>query len=323
MLYVINENTDAYFNAALEQHLLHSFDEDIFMLWRNRDAVVMGKHQVAYKEVNYPYVKKHGVQVVRRITGGGTVYHDTGNINFTFIDRIADRTKLIDFKRYLVPMQKALKAIGVDVTISSTNDLLIGKKKISGNAAHAFSQQKKIIHHGTLLFNSNLAQLGDAIRPGEAQFTSKAVNSNRTTVTNISEHTIHSDIGLFIDELKKQILIDKEFSEHSLTKSDETIVQGLVETKFKTWDWNYGYSPQYELSSNKLFGINNLSCKIKVKNGLVLEASGLKDESTVDLSFLEGLQHRASVFLACEEQFSEAFGLDPKKVTQGLMSMFH
>lgn len=311
MLYVQNHSTNAYFNAALEQYLLHEFDQDIFMLWRNENAVVMGKHQVAYKEVNYPYVKENGVQVVRRITGGGTVYHDLGNINFTFIERIEDRTKLIDFRRYLEPMRDAFARMGVQLEITKTNDLTLQGKKISGNAEHVFSQQKKVIHHGTILFNSNLQHLGKAIKPGKGVFESKGVNSNRSTVTNVKDALPQDvDIQLFMDELRDEVLRGKEYSIHQLSKQDIESVSALQAEKFDHWKWNYGYSPAYSFTRSDVFNSLGLEVHLAVKNERFTSFKFVQQGQQIPCEFMLDIRHEWNEVLACKNQLEERLNME-------------
>lgn len=313
MIVISHDHTDGFFNAALEQYLLHEFEDDIFMLWRNKNAVVMGKHQVAYKEVNYPYVTENDVQVVRRITGGGTVYHDLGNINFTFIDRIADKEKMIDFKRYLVPMQAALSRLGLEVEITKTNDLTLEGKKISGNAAHVFNQQQKIIHHGTLLYNSDLKTLGRAIKEGKGKYDSKGVNSNRSTVTCIADHMSDApDIEHFMNLLAGEILRDKNVSHYFLKPDDIKKVEALRDEKFIHWNWNYGYSPKYSLSRENAFEMDGSMLQLEVKQGEILSASFDHNGATITLNSLVGKQHNPNDIEPVWSDLEKEIGSDLK-----------
>jgi lipoate---protein ligase len=292
MMYIHNTSINAYFNAALEQYLLHEFDDDIFMLWQNENAVVLGKHQVAYKEVNYPYCSEHGVQVVRRITGGGTVYHDMGNVNFTFIDRIEDSTKLIDFKRYLEPIKEALQRMGINAVINAANDLTLDGMKISGNAEHVFSQKKKVIHHGTLLYGSKLETLGIAIEAGSGKFESKGVNSNRSKVTNINNNTPQTaDTQAFINRLKEEILGEAGFRHYVLSDDDISAVSSLQKQKFETWEWNYGYSPAYTFTRKNVFEKAGYNCLLKVKDGNILTAQFGENLDMKTVEVLQGVPH--------------------------------
>ncbi len=183
MLCIHLKNQDPYFCLAAEEYFLKNFREDIFMLWQSEDTIVVGKHQNALGEINYRFVREKGIQVARRISGGGTVFHDSGNVNFTFIKNVKGPSE-ISFKIFTTPVVEALAQLGVTATTSGRNDLLINGFKISGNAEHVF--KNRVLHHGTLLFNSDLENLGQAIKVIPGKYESKAVQSNRSPVANIS-----------------------------------------------------------------------------------------------------------------------------------------
>jgi lipoate-protein ligase A len=182
MLCIQLKNNDPYFCLAAEEYLLKNFSEDIFMLWQSENTVVLGKHQNAMAEINYPFVHKNGITVARRISGGGTVFHDAGNVNFAYIRNVNSPAE-ISFKLFTRPVVEALAKLEVTATSSGRNDLLVDGKKISGNAEHVF--KNRVLHHGTLLFNSNLETLGQSIKVIPGKYHGKAVQSNRSVVTNI------------------------------------------------------------------------------------------------------------------------------------------
>ena len=183
MLFVENASLDPYFNIAAEEHLLKNFESDVIMLWRSNPSVVVGKHQNTLAEINLGFVRKNNIPVIRRLSGGGTVFHDPGNINFTFIKQ-AEKEKLVDFKAQTAPVIEFLNNIGVDARFEGKNDLRVNGLKISGNAEHI--SKNKVLHHGTLLFDANLHNLSESIKSREPHFTSKAVKSVRSTVVNIA-----------------------------------------------------------------------------------------------------------------------------------------
>ena len=157
MICIHLKNTNPFYCLAAEEYLLKNFDDDIFMLWQSKDTVVLGKHQNALAEINYPFVRANNVTVARRISGGGTVFHDAGNVNFAFIKNVKSPAE-ISFKQFTQPVVEALALLGIEATSSGRNDLLIEGLKISGNAEHVF--KNRVLHHGTLLFNSDLENLG-------------------------------------------------------------------------------------------------------------------------------------------------------------------
>jgi len=216
-------HSDPYFNLAAEEYFLKNFQEDIFMLWRSRPAVVVGKHQNALAEINHEFVRDNQIPVVRRLSGGGTVFHDPGNVNFTFIrnvESIAD----VNFKVFTNPVIDALKKLGIDAYTSGRNDLLIDGKKISGNAEHV--HRSRVLHHGTLLFDSRLDALKGALKVDLSRFEDKAVQSNRSEVTNILPYLPNpmsaAEFSAFLfDEICKNY---PDFRIYSLTASDVSAI---------------------------------------------------------------------------------------------------
>jgi lipoate-protein ligase A len=178
-------NTDPYFNLATEEFVLKNWDEDSFMLWRNAPSIIVGKHQNTLAEINVEYVKHNNIPVVRRLSGGGAVFHDLGNLNFTFIQN-GKAERLIDFRKYTEPILEVLEKMGVAAKFEGRNDLTIGGRKFSGNAEHIW--KTKILHHGTLLFSSHMSDLTQALNVDPLKFQDKAVKSVHSRVTNISEH---------------------------------------------------------------------------------------------------------------------------------------
>lgn len=198
MILYFTGSRDPYYNLACEEYLLRHRDEDIFMLWQNEPTVVMGKNQNIYAEVDLDYTEARGIHVVRRITGGGAVYHDSGNVNYTFITS-RDRAQVLDFAYFTEPIRKALANWGVKAELSGRNDLLVDGLKFSGNAQHA--TDKRILHHGTLLFDSDLSVLTSALKPAPEKLKSKGIASVRSRVTNLRPLLPEMTVEEFIDGL--------------------------------------------------------------------------------------------------------------------------
>ncbi len=194
-LYVLNTH-DPYYNLALEEYLFSETDDDIFMLWQNEPCVVIGKNQNAYAEINIDKARENGVKIVRRITGGGAVYHDLGNVNYTFISS-KNEEKGIDFAFFTRPIIDALSSLGVSAELSGRNDLLVDGKKFSGNAQH--SSDKRTLHHGTLLYNSDLSVLSSVLNVDKEKIQSKGIKSTRSRVINLSEIISDCDVQGFIE----------------------------------------------------------------------------------------------------------------------------
>lgn len=267
MICINLKNTDPFFCLATEEYLLKNFTEDIFMLWQSEGTVVLGKHQNALAEINYPFVRKNNITVARRISGGGTVFHDAGNVNFSFIKSINSPAE-ISFRRFTEPVREALAELGIEATTSGRNDLLIEGLKVSGNAEHVF--KKRVLHHGTLLFNSDLENLGQAIKVVPGKYTSKAVQSNRSPVANISSFLKQEmKIADFVNFLIKVQLKKEGNKVYQLTSSDVETIQKLAREKFKTWDWKFGYSPKYAFINEVVFDGKMLSIRLNVKKGKI------------------------------------------------------
>lgn len=245
---ILRNETDPYFNIAAEEFILKNSDEDVFMLWRNDPAVIIGKHQNAFAEINHEFVRKKKIAVIRRISGGGAVYHDRGNLNFTFITH-GEPEKLVDFHKFTFPVTEALKKWDLPVAIGNRNSLYINGFKISGNAEHVF--RNKVLHHGTLLFNSELSVLEKAIHPPAISYVDKAVKSVRSKVANITDFlngniTIQEFAGYIMNYITRSNI---ESYLQPFTKHENEQITALMNEKYLTWAWNYGYSPKFSFST--------------------------------------------------------------------------
>ena len=249
MLCILPGTSDPFFCLAAEEFLLKTYSEDIFMLWQSHDTVVVGKHQNAMAEIDYRYVRENGIRLARRISGGGTVFHDKGNINFTFIKNVAGPHE-ISFKRFTQPIVDVLSGMGIPAETSGRNDLLVAGKKISGNAEHVY--KNRVLHHGTLLYHSNLKNLGRAIRVTPGKYTGKAVQSNRSVVDNITGYLMEP---LTTEDFINRILMEQlkkspDNRVHSLTATETEHIRNLSKEKFETWEWQFGYSPAYKFKNH-------------------------------------------------------------------------
>lgn len=271
MICIKLQNTNPFFCLATEEYLLKNFTDDIFMLWQSQDTVVLGKHQNAMAEINYPFVRENNITVARRISGGGTVFHDAGNVNFTFIKNVKSPAE-ISFSQFTEPVREALAQLGVEATTSGRNDLLIEGFKVSGNAEHVF--KNRVLHHGTLLFNSDLENLGKAIKVIPGKYESKAVQSNRSTVNNIAQFLNHEmKIKDFIDFLIEVQLKTKGNTNYELSETDLETIQKLSKEKFETWDWKFGYSPKYVFNNQVEIEGKSLHINLSVKKGRITTCS--------------------------------------------------
>ncbi len=267
----ISTNRNIYFNLALEEYLLMNGVNEYFVLWQSEPAVVVGKHQNTLAEINYRFIRGNGIQVARRLSGGGTVYHDQGNLNFTYISN-GEPGKLVDFKRFIEPVTDYLGTLGLKAEQGPKNEILVRGKKISGNAEHVY--KNRVLHHGTLLFHSDIHLLRECLRVQPGRYKDKAVQSNRSSVINISE-CLNDGMEMADFELA---FLDYMLSRSGgklfeLSKQEHSAISDLADSKYRSWDWIYGWSPDYELKNYFLY--QELDCQIfvKVHRGILKECS--------------------------------------------------
>lgn len=308
MLIIRRHNTDPYFNLATEEYVLKEIPEDSFMLWRNAPSIIVGKHQNTLAEINLEYVKENRIAVVRRLSGGGAVFHDLGNINFTFIQTGED-DNLIDFRKYTEPILEVLVGLGIDARFEGRNDLTIEGRKFSGNAEHIW--KNRILHHGTLLFSSHMPDLSQALNADPVKFRDKAVKSVRSRVTNISEHLKEPmEVMQFAERIQDHMVKkypDAKF--YDLDESDHGKIRELVESKYGTWDWNFGYSPQYNFKKIlRTEHSGTLEFNLDVKDGMIGKVKIFGDYfnkyNTEDIeSALTGVRHEEAAIRAALSGF--------------------
>ena len=252
-IYYKSPSFDATYNLALEQYLFETVPEGtrLFMLWQNANAIIIGKFQNAESEINAGFVKENNIQVVRRPSGGGAVYHDLGNINYTFITDIIDG-EIPDFSVFCLPVIKVLRKYGVDAEVSGRNDICVGEKKVSGTAQRASGS--RIMHHGAMLYDSNMEVLAGALRVSPDKYASRANISVRSRVANIKPlMTKQLSAEEFINELRDEILKGVDYSIYNPTEDDERKILDIRNERYGSWDWNYGRSPAYNVSRRRYF----------------------------------------------------------------------
>jgi lipoate-protein ligase A len=272
MLNIINNSTNPYFNLALEEYLLKIDDSPAnkLILWQNEPTIVVGKNQNTLEEINYQYVKENRIKVVRRLTGGGAVYHDQGNLNFTFIINRGNFPKT-DFSVFAEPIIYCLANLGIKAEFDGRNDITVDRKKFSGNAQYYYKD--RLLHHGTILFDSDLSVLGNVLKP-KKNYASKAVKSVKSRVTNLKAY-LPSAITI---QTFKQLLAESIFKYHNrpyrecvLTENDINEVNKLAAAKYSTWEWNFGSSPAFNYQKELTFAGGNLTLNLNINQGLIKE----------------------------------------------------
>lgn len=302
MLCINHPNTDPHFNLAAEEYVLRNFDDNVFMLWRNRPAIIVGKHQNTLAEINLDYVKEKDLDVVRRLSGGGAVFHDLGNLNFTFIKNVQKDGNLVDFRKYTEPILQVLKRLGIDAKFEGRNDITIEGKKISGNAEHVY--KNRVLHHGTLLYSALMADLSKALKVNPLKYQDKGVKSVRSRVTNIMDHMPEKiDVMAFRDKIFEYITEAHEDAVlYEYTDADLAKIKQLMQEKYNTWEWNFGYSPKYNFEKMVKTNGGHIEFHIHVEKGIMKEVKiygdffNMKDVAEIE-SLLKDTPHNEEAIL--------------------------
>jgi lipoate-protein ligase A len=262
-------STDPFFNLAAEEYLLKNTVEDFLILGINDPSVIIGKHQVAHRETDTQFVTENNIPVIRRISGGGTVYHDKGNVNFSFIVSTT-RGMQVDFRKYTLPVIGFLASEGINASLEGKNDLRVDDLKISGNAEHVY--RERVLHHGTLLFEADLARLRQSLRKDTSGYVTRAVASNPSHVTNLKARaTGIRDAEEFRERMFEYFLGMKGNPSFNLTPAEENMIGSLADSRYRTWEWNYAYGPEYIYSNRFEINKNNYTCRISVRDGIIRE----------------------------------------------------
>ena len=262
--------TNPYLNLAIEEYLFLNSEEDVFILWQNSPTVVIGKNQNLYAEIDFDYIKKNNILVARRITGGGAVYHDLGNLNFSFISvNSADQT--LDFSRFTTVIIDALNSFGIEASLSGRNDIVVDGKKISGNAQCA--SHGRVLHHGTLLYNTDFSVLSAVLKPDEKKIKSKAIKSVRSRVANISEFMQKS---YSVEEFKNMLI---NFVAERLGSSpcgfeinDDVLA---IAEKNRSNEWIFSdrdIVSKYSVNKSERFPFGSVEVHLLMKNELIEDA---------------------------------------------------
>lgn len=270
MLFIYNQGiTDSTVNLAIEEYALTNLDveETYLLFYINEPSIIIGKNQNTFEEVNQEYVREKGIHVVRRLSGGGAVYHDLGNLNFSFITK-NDGDSFRNFQRFTQPVTKALRQLGVDAQLTGRNDIQVGERKISGNAQ--FTTRGRMFSHGTLMFNVNLDDVVSALQVKAEKMESKGIKSVRSRVANIKDYLQEEmSIEEFRTTLLRTIFMSPTVPEYILTEADWKEIHRLSERRYRNWDWNYGKSPDFNVKVSKRFPIGSIDIRFTVKHGCI------------------------------------------------------
>ncbi|MFZ0389233.1 MAG: lipoate--protein ligase [Calditrichia bacterium] len=271
-MYFIDNNgiTDPRVNLAMEEYALRNvdIDHDYLLFYINEPSIIIGRHQNTSEEINAPYVEEQGIHIVRRISGGGAVYHDLGNLNFSFITRF-EPSHFNNYQKFTGPMVEALNTLNVPAELTGRNDVVVKGRKISGNAQ--FTSKDRMFSHGTLLFDANLDDVTKALKMKTGKFESKGIKSIRSRVANISEFL---DQPLGIEQFRK-ILLDHVFAKseeipmHSFSAEDWDNIRKLAHEKYSNWHWNFGESPEFNYQNSRRFPFGEIDVRVFVNKGIV------------------------------------------------------
>lgn len=289
MKYIVNKSNDSAYNIALEAYAFKELrDEDeIFILWINEPAIIIGKHQNTIEEINKEYIDEHGIHVVRRLSGGGAVYHDLNNLNYTIISNKADEGAF-DFKTFSQPVIETLADLGVTAEFTGRNDLEIDGKKFCGNA-QAYSNGR-MMHHGCLLFDVDMTVLGNALKVSKDKIESKGVKSVRARVTNILSElpekiTVHEFSDKILEKMKEHY---PDMTEYVLSEDELAKIQKSADEQFGTWEWTYGAAPEYTISRSVRYPAGKVTTYANVDKSVIKSIKiygdffGIKDVKDIE-----------------------------------------
>lgn len=299
MIFLDNKNIhDPRVNLAFEEYAIRhlALDDEILLFYINEPSIIVGRNQNTVEEINVDYVERNDIKVVRRLSGGGAVYHDLGNLNFSFIaPNSADNFH--NFRKFTQPVIDVLRSMGVNAELSGRNDIVLGGRKISGNAQYVAGP--RMVSHGTLLWQTDLKVVGEALRPKQAKMESKGIKSVRSRVANITEFMPSNcpDILEFRQAIIHGVFKGGEINEYKLKDKDWHGVAELAQARYQTWDWNYGKSPAFGLKRETRYPGGGIDALLDVERGVIRHVKfygdffGQHDISILE-NLLEGVEYR-------------------------------
>jgi lipoate-protein ligase A len=291
---LISSSQDPYWNLATEEYLLKNSSEDYLFLYVNKPCVVVGKHQIAQKEINAPFILANNILIVRRLSGGGAVYHDEGNLNFSYIQSVAI-SESISYKKITESIFTFLKQLVPELSISERNDFILEGKKISGSAMHVY--KNRVLAHGTLLIDCNITNLSLSLKANLDRFTDKSIASKKSSVMNLCEVAKKINIDYILVNLQN-FFVQENSKINSCTLPESSIVpiSNLVQTKYATEEWIFGYSPKYIYHHHVVLNNSEISYKFEVVKGII-EGVSIKSEDSIaenillEIKLLQGQKH--------------------------------
>ncbi|OLS03137.1 lipoate--protein ligase [Tissierella creatinophila] len=275
MIYVINNSNSCFFNHAAEEYLMNKFDDEIFMLWVNKPSILIGRNQNTLSEINYDYITDNKIDIVRRLSGGGAVYNDLGNMNFSFITYRNEENRQVKngFEKFALPVINALQSLGVNAIFTGRNDITIDGKKFSGNAQ--YFQKDKLLHHGTLLFDCDMTRLSSALKSKALKFKDKGIKSVGGRVTNILPHLREAMTLEEFREYLKNYIIDAHNIERVIEFNENDIeeIEKISKERFETWEWNYGKCPVYTYENSVKYPSGLIEYNLNVEESIITDIS--------------------------------------------------
>ncbi|HGI4761825.1 TPA: lipoate--protein ligase [Streptococcus agalactiae] len=328
MKYIVNTSNDPAYNVALEAYAFQKLTDidEIFILWINEPAIIIGRHQNTIQEINKEFIDKNGIHVVRRLSGGGAVYHDLNNLNYTIISNNTQEGAF-DFQTFSKPVIDTLAKLGVKAEFTGRNDLEINGQKFAGNAQAYY--KGRMMHHGCLLFDVDMLVLGQALKVSKDKIESKGIKSVRARVTNIVDHlsdkiTVQEFSDAILAQMKEEY---PEMDEYVLSDAELSEIQAMRDNQFATWDWTYGKAPEYTIERGVRYPAGKITTYANVENSTIKSVKifgdffGVKPVDDIE-KMLEGVRYDYKDVLAALKTVdtSQYFSrMTPEEITKAIV----
>lgn len=328
MKYIVNTSNDPAYNVALEAYAFQKLTDidEIFILWINEPAIIIGRHQNTIQEINKEFIDKNGIHVVRRLSGGGAVYHDLNNLNYTIISNNTQEGAF-DFQTFSKPVIDTLAKLGVKAEFTGRNDLEINGQKFAGNAQAYY--KGRMMHHGCLLFDVDMSVLGQALKVSKDKIESKGIKSVRARVTNIVDHlsdkiTVQEFSDAILAQMKEEY---PEMDEYVLSDAELSEIQAMRDNQFATWDWTYGKAPEYTIERGVRYPAGKITTYANVENSTIKSVKifgdffGVKSVDDIE-KMLEGVRYDYKDVLAALKTVdtSQYFSrMTPEEITKAIV----